>query len=132
MVEYPRPIQKAELIAEIERSRAGLGRSLDGLRREADIGSHFKNSFSTHKTAWLGGAGIAGWLLARLPARKKKVKVFVDKTGEGKLNSIKNVAEAGMLVEILKFLFSLFRPAIMAFATKKIAEFSTKNYHAGR
>jgi len=130
MVEYTQASEKAELIAEIERSRARLGQSLDGLRRDADIGSQFKSSFSTHKAAWLSGAGIAGWVLSRLPARKKKVKVFLDKKDDGKV--LKNVAEAGMLFGVLKFVFSLFRPAIMAFATKKIAEFTTKHSHPER
>ena len=130
MVEYTQASQKAELIAELERSRARLGQSLDGLRRDADLGSQFKSSFSTHKAAWLSGAGIAGWVLARLPARKKKAKVFLDKKDEG--NTFKNVAEAGMLVGILKFLFTLFRPAIMAFATKKIAEITTRHSHPER
>ncbi|MGB8356712.1 MAG: hypothetical protein WCD79_22630 [Chthoniobacteraceae bacterium] len=130
MVEYTRASEKAELIAEIERSRARLGQSLDGLRRDADISSQFKSSFSTHKAAWLSGAGIAGWILSRLPARKKKAKVFVDKKEEG--TTLKNVAETGMLFGILKLIFTLFRPAIMAFATKKITEISTRHAHSER
>jgi len=133
MVEYTRTGQKAELIAELERSRARLGQSIDGIRRDADLGAQLKSSFTNHKTAWLGGAGIAGWVLARLPARKKKVKVFIgDKKGDGATGEIKKAAEAGVLFGILKFIFTLFRPAIVAFATKKIADLAARNIHPER
>jgi len=133
MVEHTGPDHKAALIAEIATARAGISRSFGGLRRDADISAHIKSSFSNHKTAWLGGAGIAGWVLSRLPARKKKVKVFVDKN-EG--HKVRDVAEAGMqaglVFGILKFLFSLFRPVIMAFATKKITELAARHNVAER
>jgi hypothetical protein len=113
---------KAELIAQLDRARAQFARNLDGLRRDADLGSHLKHSFTTHKAAWLGSAGIAGWVLSRLPARKKKVIVH---KGDGQ--KIKEIAEVGLLITILKTLFTLFRPLIVGFASKKIADFAAKN-----
>lgn len=118
---------KAELIADIGRARARLGRSLDGLRRDADVGAHIKSSFSSHKAAWIGGAGIAGWVLSRLPARKRKVTVSTGKNDDHK---IKELAEAGLLIGVLKFLFTLCRPFITAFARRKISDFAARNNHS--
>jgi hypothetical protein len=116
---------KDELIAEIENARLRLRQSLGGLRRQADVNSRMKNSFTQNTTVWLGGAGIAGWILSRLPARKKKVKVYVDKKDGGQ---IKQMAEAGLLVWLLKFLFALLKPAIAAFASQKIADLAAGNH----
>ena len=53
------------------------------------------------------------------------MKAYADKKGDHK---IKQVAEAGLLIGLLKFLFGLFRPAITAFATQKIASFAAGNH----
>jgi hypothetical protein len=123
MAEYTEPDQKSALIAEIADARAGISRSFTNLRREADLRAHFRRSYSSHRMAWLGSAGIAGWVLARLPARKKKVKVYVNKKDEHK---VREIAEAGLLTGVVKFLFTLFKPAIMAFATKKLADMANR------
>lgn len=116
---------KDELIAEIENARLHLRRGAAGLRRQADVGARMKSSIAAHRTVWLGGAGIAGWILSRLPARKKKTDVDAGKKDGGKF---KGLAEAGLLAGLLKFLFTLFKPAITAFASQKIAEFANGNH----
>lgn len=122
MVEHTPGDDKAELIAQLDRARAQFARSLGNLRRDADLGSHLRHSFSAHKTAWIGSAGIAGWLLSRLPARRKKIIVHKE-TGE----TAKEIASAGLAIAILKTLFTLFRPMIVGFASKKIADMAKKN-----
>jgi hypothetical protein len=116
---------KDELIAEIENARLRLRSGLEEFRRQTDVPARMKNSFTENKTLWLSGAGVAGWILSRLPARKKKVKVYVDKKSDGK---IKELAEAGLIAGLLKFLFTLLRPAITSFATQKIADFAGGNH----
>jgi hypothetical protein len=116
---------KDELIAEIENARLRLRSGLEEFRRQTDVPTRMKNSFTENKTLWLSGAGVAGWILSRLPARKKKVKVYVDKKSDGK---IKELAEAGLIAGLLKFLFTLLRPAITSFATQKIADIAGGNH----
>ncbi|HWB58769.1 MAG TPA: hypothetical protein VG733_04720 [Chthoniobacteraceae bacterium] len=124
MAEYSH--DKAALIAQLEKARSEFDRSLAGVRHDADVGAHLKHSFSRHKAAWIGSAGIAGWLLSRLPARKKEV--VIHKEGNGKAGkAAKDFIDAGLILSILKTLFSIFRPYIMRFATKKISDFSKKN-----
>ena len=122
MAEHTQDDDKAGLIARLDTARAHFARNLDGLRRDADLGAHLKNSFSAHKVAWIGSAGIAGWVLSRLPARKKQV--IVHKEGGEK---VKEIAGAGLLLAILKVLFTLLRPAITRIATKKIGDIAAKN-----
>jgi len=122
MVEYTGPDNKAELIAQLARARGQFAASYEALRRDADIAAHLKHSFAAHKSAWIGSAGIAGWLLSRIPARKKKVIVQ-----KGREKEIKEIAGAGLALTILKMLFTLLRPVIMAFASRKIADIAKKN-----
>jgi hypothetical protein len=110
--------RRAELLAELSRSRSQLASSIAGLRVDMDVPAHFKTAVGRNKSIWLGGAALLGWLISRLPARKKTVKVLVDK---GNRTEIKKVEKAGLLLGLLKLIFSLLRPIIMGFATKKIA-----------
>src|SRR5579862_9834591 len=110
MVEHTRADDKAELIAQLDNARGQFARSMVDLRRDANIGAHLKHSFTEHKAAWIGSAGIAGWVLSRLPARKKKV--IVHRNGGEK---VKEAVEAGLVLGILKMLFQLFRPLIVGF-----------------
>lgn len=122
MVKHTRYDDKAELIAQLDTARARFARSLAGLRREADVGARLKHSFSAHKTAWVGSAGVAGWLLSRLPRRKQKVIVHSEAGKE-----VKEIAASGLVLGILKTLFFLFRPVIMRLASKKIGEIAKKH-----
>lgn len=122
---------KAELIARIDIARGEIARSLDGLRHDADLGSRFKSSFSENKTVWLGSAGIAGWLLSRLPARKKKVIVHTGGSNGGG-NEIKRTAETGLVLALLKMLFPVVRPFIISFATRLVSDFAAKRERYGK
>jgi hypothetical protein len=113
---------KDALIAEIDLARSRLTRDFAALRRDADVPAHLKHSFFSHKTAWIGGAGVAGWLLSRIPARKKKVYV-----GRKEQKVAKEAAEFGLWFGIAKLLLTAFRPAITTFATQKIADLASRN-----
>lgn len=114
-------IRKAELTGQLAVARTRLSAALHELQRDLDVRAHVTSSFRHHKTAWLGGAAVAGWILSRLPARKKKV--YVDRKDKQKITSQK---EAGLLLVVGKLIFSALRPAITAFATKKIADLAMR------
>lgn len=111
--------RKTELTARLDTLRARFSQDLREVRRDLDVPAQLKRSYARHRTAWLGGAAITGWVLARLPARKKKVKIYVDRKDDRKL---KETARAGVLFGIAKLLFSTVRPAVTAFAAKKITD----------
>lgn len=111
--------RRSELLAELSRSRTKMASSLAGLRVDMDVPAHFKTAVGRNKSVWLGGAALLGWLISMVPARKKTVKVIVDK---GRRTEVKQIEKAGLLLGLLKMVFSLLRPMIMGFATKKIAD----------
>jgi len=111
--------RKAELIAALQRSRIAFTHNFQAFRRDVDVPAHLKQSFRRHKTLFLTGAAGVGWVLSRLPARKKNV--YLDRGGGHK--RVKEVEKMGLVLVTLRFLFSLLRPALAALAAKKISAF---------
>ena len=113
--------QKADLSAELDRARARVSRYFGELREDLNVPAHLKSSIRRNKSAWLGGAALLGLLLPNLPARKKKI--YIEK---GTNKRVRDVEKAGMALGIAKLAFSAIKPAITAFATKKVAEAVTR------
>jgi len=109
--------RKAELISELAWSRAELARNLHDARNDLDLVAHLKHSVVQRKTAWITGAAVAGWILSRLPGRKKKQPEPKALHVE---NSRRSTERTGILLAILGALFNLFRPILTALATRKI------------
>jgi hypothetical protein len=109
---------KIELAAELERARAALGRGVDAMRHDLDVGTRFKASFHEHKGAYIGGATLFGLILSKLPSRKKKV--FVEKKSKER---IKEAEKAGIWMILLELLFKTFRPALTSLITKQVTAF---------
>jgi hypothetical protein len=117
---------KATLIAELDQARAEFSGSFAAFRQDIDVPAHLRRSFRRHKLLWIAGALIVGFVLAKLPARKKKVKVYIDKEDKERKvkggDKVKEAAEAGFLFVLLKFALSVLRPAATAFATKQVTD----------
>ena len=108
--------KKAELIAQLAVARAELYEASTSVRHEANVPRRLTQNFGRHMLLWLGGAAIAGILLARIPRRTKKV--YVDT--EGNRVSGKKVAEAGLLAAALKIGFDVARPMLMRIAMDRL------------
>jgi len=127
MAEQSQADRKSQLIAELERSRSEFAHGVRGLRQDMDVGAHLKHAFVRQKAVWLGGAAIMGWLLAKLPSRKKKVKVAPIRSAK-----VTEAERGGILLTVLNLLVPLLKPAVMAFATKKVQEFASRNGHGAK
>ncbi len=110
--------EKNELTAQLALARARLSDSFGGVRRDVDVPAKLRHSYGNNKLFWIAGAAIAGVVLAKLPARKKKV--FVEKNSGQKI--AREAAGTGILLLALKFAFSAFRPAITSFVAKRTAD----------
>ena len=126
MAQQSQADRKSQLIADLERSRAVLGSSLGGVRQDLDVGSHLKHAFARQKTVWLTGAVITGWIISRIPARKKTA----SSKSSGKMSVGKEIKEAertGIWLVLLSFLGTLIKPAVTAFVSRKITQYVEKN-----
>ena len=114
--------RKAELISELAWSRAEMSRDLHDARNDLDLVAHLKHSVVQRKTIWLTGAAVAGWVLSRLPVRRKKSEPKALHVSVSRKSTERN----GMLLAILGALFSMFRPVLTSLATRKISELAAR------
>jgi hypothetical protein len=107
--------EKERIAAELARVRTQLSDQSLLLRRNLDFGRHMSDSVRQHSWGWISIAAIFGWLLSRLPARKKKI--YID-TSDKKAKS----RGIGLSGHIWKAAWSVARPVITAYLTGRIAQ----------
>ncbi len=112
---------KNTLIRDLREARERFDVSMRGVRRGIDLPARTKRSFQKRMPIWLSGALAFGWLLSKIPARKRREKIYVDRDEI----EVKRVVKAGLLVSLLKLIFSAAKPAILAYATKRISDLAT-------
>lgn len=116
MAEPGRELTKAELVAELQASRARIDRDLGGLKFEADVPGKFRRAVRRNVGSWLTGALVAGLVLSKLPRRTRKVYV-----GPGALEK-KSKPRGGLLLAAAKLFFLLVKPVATALLTKKLTD----------
>ena len=84
------------------------------VRRNLDIGRHMSDSVRRHSWGWISIAVVFGWLLSRLPARKKKIYINTSDSQKTKNR------RTGLSVH-LGGAWSLAKPVITAYLTSRIA-----------
>jgi len=129
--------RKARLIAELERSRAGLARDMRGVRHHLDVGAHLKRAILRQKTAWLAGAAVTGWLVTRLPGRKKKAKAAetaaATEARQAKsffarfMPQPKQTERSGWLLAVLGLLGTLVKPMLTSYLTQKVSDLASRH-----
>ncbi len=107
--------ERKRIAAELARMRVELSNQSLLVRRDLDVGRRMSESLRKHSWGWMSVAAIFGWLLSRLPARKKKIYVAA--------NSDKKVSyHEGFIGQVWKGIWSIAKPIVVAYVTKKIAE----------
>ena len=84
---------KDYLAAHPEEDRQEMAKQVSELKKNFDIPRRLNASIGQYPWAWLGGATLTGWLLSRLPARRKEVYLLKrhseDKKSTGDTNGIR-------------------------------------------
>lgn len=119
---------KAQLIAELAIARArlteaghALKASAEAVKDKLDVSARAKASYGRHPVLWNAGAAVVGFLLARLPARKKVV--YVERSTGQALGA---GAKAGLLWGAVKFAAGLAKPLLSAFAGQKLGDLAQR------
>ena len=86
------------------------------LRRKLDMKQHFLESIKSHPWEWASGAAIFGWLLSRIPARKKRV--YLDSSSQ---KPVKH-REKGPLGKLWREVWQCSKPMIAVYLAKLLAE----------
>ena len=107
--------KKQRTIADLSGVRIRVQDQLLLLRRKLNLGRHILESIRSHPWEWTSLAAGFGWLVSRLPARKKKIYICADQEqvkGQGKK----------VLSKMWEWVWRTSKPLIAAYAAKKLAE----------
>jgi hypothetical protein len=119
---------KAELLADVARSRTAILRDTAAVRAELDIAAKIQNSVRSRPFAWLGGAAAIGYFFAGPKTRTKTVTKYVrGKSGEPARKPEKKARGFfHVLLSLLRLALPLIRPALTAYAAKRFGDFAQK------
>ena len=106
---------RKRIIEQLARMRVSLRDQTLLLRRNLDVGAHMSESLRKHSWGWVSIAAIFGWILSRLPARKKKIYI---QTANGGKQSRKG---GSVMMQIWKGIWAVAQPVLTTYLTKKIA-----------
>ena len=118
---------KQQILEELRRSRAAVARDAASVAEEINPATKLKKSVRAHPLAWLGGAAAIGWILAGPKTR------VATKSAKGKHadHSEKSRPAAprgfwGILLAIFKIAIPLARPALTAYAARRLGDLTEK------
>ena len=119
---------KADLLADVARSRTAILRDTAAVRAELDIAAKIQNSVRSRPFAWLGGAAAIGYFFAGPKTRTKTVTKYVrGKSGEpARKPDKKPRGFFHVLLSLLRLALPLIRPALTAYAAKRFGDFAQK------
>jgi hypothetical protein len=80
--------KKQQITAALTALRAQVQNEAALLRSKLDMKQHVLESIKNHPWEWASCAAVAGWLLSRIPARKKKV--YIDNSSQKPVNKNTN------------------------------------------
>jgi hypothetical protein len=121
--------RKAELSAQLARSRTQITDNVHALGRDLDFVSRARRAFKTHPAVWIGGAILIGVFVSRLPFGRKKVTV---KAGRKSGATMEKVEKAGLMLGALKIAFDIAKPTLMGWATRRVADYFEAGNRNGR
>jgi hypothetical protein len=109
--------EKQRIVLELAHTRRHLAEQSLLVRQNLDISRHMSDSMREHSWGWMSVAAIFGWILSRLPARKKKIYIqSTDQLKPGKKWG------SGLLKLVWDGAWSIAKPLLTAYLTKKIAQ----------
>ncbi|MDB6171736.1 MAG: hypothetical protein JWL59_1047 [Chthoniobacteraceae bacterium] len=114
--------RKKTLIHELDRARAELSAHSRGARAHAHPAVKLRAAFAKNRLIWISGAAVLGLVLAKIPARTKKV--VVNRKNE---KQMANAGKAGLALGALKMAFDLGKPFIMSWATGRLGDLAKRS-----
>jgi hypothetical protein len=106
--------EKERIKAKLARIRNELSDQSLLVRRNLDFGRHMSDSLRRHSWGWMSIAAIFGWILSRLPVRKKKIYIHTSDPRAKRRGT-------GLAGNLWKATWSIAKPLITAYLTSRIA-----------
>jgi hypothetical protein len=110
--------KKRQIRAALAEVRIQLQTHLLLLRRNLNVGHYILESIRNHPWEWVSGAAIFGWLLSRVPARKKRIYIYSYSSSQEQVKS----HGKGPLGKLWKEAWKISKPLMAAYLAKKLVE----------
>jgi len=110
------PDKKQPITAALTELRIRVQNEGSLLRRKLDMNQHVLESIKNHPWEWAGCAVIFGWILSRIPARKKRIYIHSSIQ-----KPVKSRAD-GPLSKLWKEVWKVSKPLIATYFVKLWAE----------
>src|ERR1700681_3358810 len=108
--------KKQQIMAALTGLRIHVQNEVAHLRRSLDMKKHILESIKNHPWEWASCAAIVGWLLSRIPARKKKI--YIDNSSQKPVKR----RDKGPLGKLWREVWQFSKPMIAAYLAKVLAE----------
>jgi hypothetical protein len=108
---------KRRVIEEIARARSELSGVTSAVKEQLNFPRRFTVVWRKYSWTWMGLAALAGWILSRLPSRKKKVYIQAGKRvrrGKGFVDTV--------VGQLWSLSWSVTKPALTAYLTRKMSQ----------
>ncbi len=120
---------KDAILEELRLSRMAIARDTHSLAEEFNISAKLQRSVKSHPLAWLSGAAAIGYIFAG-PKTKTVTKVIAPKSESHSKSKDAPQKESSHLLKnafgLFKILLPLIRPAISAYAARRLGEYAEK------
>lgn len=116
--------RKAELLRELDRTRSGIQRDFRELAGELDVVKKTGRLMAKKPFHWMAGAALAGFVISGGLFRRGRRRERPAQEGKPRKSGGRK-GPAGMLLLVFKMIFPLIKPALAAYATRKMADLAT-------
>jgi hypothetical protein len=101
--------KKQQIASALTALRIQVQNEVSLFRRKLDMKQHFLEGIKDHPWEWASCAAIVGWLLSRIPARKKKV--YIDSFSQKPVKR----RDKGPLIKLWREVWQFSKPMIAAY-----------------
>ena len=112
--------KKQQITAALTDLRIQMQNEMARLRRTLDMKQIILQSIKNHPWEWASCAALFGWLLSRLPARKKRI--YIHSSSQKSVKS----RNAGPVGKLWREVWKISKPLIAAYVAKLVGEQATE------
>jgi hypothetical protein len=112
--------EEDDLAARLEEDRRGMAQAVSELQNDYDIPQRLNASIGQYPWAWVFGAALIGWLLSRLPARRREVYIFKRHSEDNNPREIRMASTRGRKSDIGKGVWSFAQPILSTYLAREL------------
>src|SRR5215472_6074643 len=108
------------LAARLEEDRRGMAQAVSELKNDYDILQRLNASIRRHPWVSVFGAALIGWLLSRLPARRRELYIFKRHSEDTNPREARMVSAPGRKSDIGKDVWSFTQPILSTYLAREL------------